>query len=363
MGVYITYVRKSSRVTEHRATIMDMLMSEAGYTDLEKFQPYSKNFFSVRTFKADPRPINIAPIQTILEREFTKEYYEFRIPKMSGGTRLIKAPAGELKKLQKDLVNMIQDRYKVLPHNAAYAYTRGRCAYDAMVTHQRANARWFLKIDIKDFFPSITEEVLRNKIPQVYPLNELSEDDLSKLINIATDEGSLPQGSPLSPLLSNLILLGFDKKLTSKLRRFNNQPYTYTRYADDMLISCPYTFKYEDIIDLIKELFEEFELPFIIAPQKIRYASKAGRNWNLGLMYNQDQRITIGTKRKRELHSLVNSFCTDEELWGIPETQELIGKLGYLKNVEPDYYDNLIDKYETKYELNIHELFRRILNN
>lgn len=357
--VYVTFIKQDTVVGPHRATVSEMLLEAAGYSS--GFQNYSKNFFEVRTFKTDPHYINMDMLEEVLQKEYTKEYIQFRIPKASGGTRLIKAPADGLKDLQREIVDVLQDRYKVLAHNAAYAYTKGRCAYDALVTHQRKNARWFLKIDITDFFPSITEEVLKEQLPKVYPLNWLSEDGLDNLIDIATDEGALPQGSPLSPLLSNLVLVEFDKILTTILLRDLSQRFTYTRYADDMLISCPYSFKFENIVKVIEDLFEELNLPFEIARHKLRYSSKAGRNWNLGLMYNQDQRITVGSKRKRELHSLVNSFVT-EYPWDIQSTQELIGKLGYLKNVEPDYYDNLITKYNTKYNVNVISMFKSILN-
>jgi len=359
--VYVTYIQPHSLVTEHRATIEELLFQAAGYTN--DYQNYSKNFFKMRTFSvSEPRGFLLYLLEDKLNTPFTKEYIQFRIPKSSGGTRLIEAPTEELKTLQKDITNILQNYYKILPHNAAYAYTRGRCAYDALVTHQRNKARWFLKIDIKDFFPSITVELLKDKLPTIYPLNWLSESYLDKLIDIATNNHNvLPQGSPLSPLLSNLIMVGFDLALSSKLRRFEYQTYTYTRYADDMLISCPYAFEFQKIVEVIEELFTEFNLPFQISKHKLRYASAAGRNWNLGLMYNKDLKITVGTKRKKELHSLVNSFVV-EYPWDIQTTQELIGKLGYLKNVEPDYYDTLIHKYESKYNVDIHSMFKDILN-
>jgi hypothetical protein len=91
----------------------------------------------------------------------------------------------------------------------------------------------------------------------------------------------------------------------------------------------------------------------------------AGRNWNLGLMYNKDQQITVGSKKKKMLHSLVNNYVMDyqaDEPWSITQTQELVGQLGYLKNVEPNYYDILINKYETKYNVNMRTLFKATLN-
>lgn len=360
--VLVTFIQSNTLVASNRYTLKEMLMASAGY--MPDTQQHSKNFFEVRTFLADPRQPDHAHLTfeaKLVGLEFTKSYYHFRIPKHSGGTRQIKAPEENLKELQKDIADDILHKLKVLPHNAAYAYTRGRCAYDAMVTHQKANARWFLKIDVKDFFPSITTDVLRRTLPKVFPFNNLDTLALEKLIDLATDEDSLPQGSPLSPILSNLILVEFDRLLYIKLKRFNHQSYTYTRYADDMLITCPYTFKYQDIIDIITSLFKELELPFTLSPQKVRYASMSGRNWNLGLMYTDQQRITVGSKKKKELHSLVNSFVCEYPNWDVSSTQELQGKLAYLNTIEPDYYNTLVNKYNMKYNVSVPNLIRDIL--
>lgn len=359
---YLTYIVRDTVNTPHRQTIKELLMSAAGYEDDTPHQRYSKNFYKTRThFITHPREVNLNNLYDLLATPFTKEYTEFRIPKHSGGTRLIEAPIGTLKELQANIAHTLLHQYRILPHNSAYAYTHGRSAYDSLVTHQINNARWFLKIDVKDFFPSISKEVLLEQLPKVYPFNLIPPTQLETLVDIATNErGVLPQGSPLSPMLSNMIMVEFDLRLSNKIRDFNKQRYTYTRYADDLLISCPYTFKFEDMVDLIEELFKTHNLPFRINRDKLRYASKAGRNWNLGLMYTHDQRITVGTKRKKKIHSLVNSFVNEQ--WGKQETQELLGQLAYLKNVEPEYHKALIDKYETKYNVNIKEMFTAILS-
>lgn len=367
---YVTYVQRNTAVySESRMTVSEMLHAQL-YGATERAL-HSKNFFNVHTFWTDnPRNreanlLLMADLMLKLGQPYTKEYIQFRIPKASGGTRLIEAPTEELKNLQRDIARQLY-ALQIFPHNAAYAYTRGRCAYDAMVTHQRHNARWFLKIDIKDFFPSITKELIKTKMTDVYPLNFLDEEYHDQLAEVAVNErGVLPQGSPLSPVISNLVMLGFDLALSNKLRRFEGQRYCYTRYADDILISCPYSFTINPIIALVRQLFLENGLPFQINQDKLRYASNSGRNWNLGLMYNQDQQITIGTKRKRELHALVNNFmyaAVQCEWWHKPETQELIGKLAYLKNIEPAYYRTLIQKYEDKYHLIFRDVCKTILS-
>jgi RNA-directed DNA polymerase len=359
-------------ITQHTVQIRALRMSRRDAlarqfnTDEVQGALHSKGFFETRTFKTDNTRVKVLAAGKLLATAQDRSYSTFRIPKQSGGTRIIEAPNPELKIVQSSIAQTIQYDYQVLAHNAAYAYSRGRCAYDALVTHQRANARWFLKVDIKNFFPSITSTVLAAKLPDIYPLNYLPQYAINNVIRLAVnDRCQLPQGSPLSPLLSNLVMIGFDHDLTKELRRYHGQTLTYTRYADDMLISCPYEFKFQDVLATIQSLFTKHALPFTLNHEKTRYASMAGRNWNLGLMYNKDQQITVGTKRKKELHSLVNSFIVDDingEPWSSTEVSELIGKLGYLKNVEPDYYQTLVGKYERKYNIDLPARFRTALN-
>ena len=334
---------------------------------------HSKGFFRTYSFWTDePKDFKLSQVftTTVLHRasQAPKDYITFNIPKASGGTRTIEAPEPPLKKAQRDVTDFLQDKLKVLPHNSAYAYTKGRCAYDALVTHQRRNARWFLKVDLKDFFPSITRHVLDRRLPEVYPLDQMKQKcriSWDRLLDIAVNhDDCLPQGSPLSPVLSNLVMMDFDHTLSKILRDFEGKHYTYTRYADDLLISCPFSFEYQPILNVIEELLEENELGMKINYGKLRYGSHAGRNWNLGLMYNQNQQITIGNKKKRQLHSLVNNFITDYKEgnpWDISSTQELVGKLAYLKNVEPDYYHTILKKYNTKYQANFNHYARTIL--
>ncbi len=374
---YVTHIDSAYRQLHgQRMTHQDLIRAQfsSPFKSL-----HSKNFNRTKTFYTnDPRPytdntLNRAEesIIAICHEDFPRLYTTFNIPKATGGVRRIEAPTGQLKYAQRRIADIITQDLRVLCHDAAYAYTMGRCAYDALVTHQRADAKWFLKIDLKDFFPSCTQAMVIRSLADIYPISNFSQQTHELIAEIAVnDRGVLPQGSPISPLISNLIMLPFDKTLTQKIRRFNHQSYTYTRYADDLLITSPFDFKYEDVLQLVEDTLSKHALPFTINRAKLRYASMSGRNWNLGLMYNKDQNITIGQKKKKELHSLVNAFMKDfttvistESEWSKQSTQELIGKLGYLKNVEPDYYQTIITKYSRMYDHPVTEAFAFWLNN
>lgn len=345
---YVNYIPKGRN--ENRFTpqeLMDILLGQ------KNLSPHSKNYFPIRTIFSDvvvDKPKFIEQLSTLLTDLPTKGFLNFRIPKHSGGFRLIEAPVDDYKARLSEIGNLFY-RTLILPHQAAFAYTRGRCAYDALVVHQQRNARWFLKVDLKDFFPSISKQVLKDKLPLVYPFNLLSDELLEQLCEYSVNlRGVLPQGSPLSPLFSNLIMQEFDVMLTNKLHTLGK--FTYTRYADDIIITSPYDFNFENKVSLIRNVLHECNLPIYINSTKTRYASAAGRNWNLGLMYNKDSQITIGHAYKNDLSFKLN-LCMRNYISGqMPEQAdvfELVGKIGYLKTVEPIYYETMIKKYEKKY--------------
>jgi hypothetical protein len=92
------------------------------------------------------------------------------------------------------------------------------------------------------------------------------------------------------------------------------------------------------------------DTPFTIKDSKTRYGSKSGRNWNLGIMYNKDSKLTVGHKRKRRIKTMLFQFYRgqrDKEY-----AQELNGELAYLKNIEPEYFQTLIEFMDRKYRFN-----------
>src|SRR5574344_1146649 len=93
-------------------------------------------------------------------------YEDCYIPKKSGGFRKLSIPNDSFKTLLTAFSLELQDIH-ILEHNAAYAYVKGRSTIDAVKKHQENNSYWFLKIDLKDFFPGCTPDFCAQQIFQV----------------------------------------------------------------------------------------------------------------------------------------------------------------------------------------------------
>jgi retron-type reverse transcriptase len=176
-------------------------------------------------------------------------YVRFSIPKRDGSPRQITAPKPELKRVQRELLDRLLDRLTV--HNAAHGFLPNRSIQTNALVH--AGADVVVKVDIKDFFPSITfprvKGLLRHaglteQVATVIALlcTESPRDvvEFSRTpgtidtLYVATGPRALPQGSPASPMITNAICVRLDKRMAGLARRHG---FTYTRYADDLAFS------------------------------------------------------------------------------------------------------------------------------
>ena len=134
------------------------------------------------------------------------------------------------------------------------------------------------------------------------------------------------------------------------------QKYVYTRYADDIIISARNKFEYSNEgghfaqMLALKDLFSD--TPLTINEEKTRFGSSAGRNWNLGVMCNKDNNITIGYKKKQHLKTIINNYMKDRDedlIWSLEDLYWLQGQLSWLHNVEPEYYSGFKRYLNNKY--------------
>lgn len=307
----------------------------------------------LKDFNAETEPLR--------ECDRRKLYYSFFIPKKSGGRRRIDAPNFELMDALRNLKKIFEVDFGVLYHTTAFAYVKGRSTLDAVKRHQANESRWFGKFDLSNFFGSTTLEFVMKQFATIYPFSEIVKEDegrteLEKALELAFLNGGLPQGTPISPLISNIIMIPIDYKLSNTLRDFDGNRFVYTRYADDFIISSRHDFNFRNVENLMLETFEEFGTPFSLNREKTRYGSSSGRNWNLGVMLNSQNQITIGRAKKRILECILHEYASDVvqgSRWSLEDVQVLAGQLSYYRMVEREAIDNIIAHIGGKHNVDI----------
>jgi RNA-directed DNA polymerase len=167
------------------------------------------------------------------------KYTTFTVPKKSGGERIISAPNNRLKLVQSRLGNLlakcqleVEATLKVRRKCVlAHGFKTGFSIQTNAINHR--GRRWVFNADLQDFFPSINFGrvygfFIKN---QHYMLNKKVA---TVIAQISCHQNKLPQGSPCSPVISNIIAHLLDIRL-NELAAFHGC--TYTRYVDDLTFS------------------------------------------------------------------------------------------------------------------------------
>ena len=303
----------------------------------------------------------------LFQAERSTLYRHYEIPKKSGhGMRPIDQPNESLDLALRVLKSIFESDFHLLHHTAAYAYVTGRCTVDAAKRHQANDSRWYLKTDFSNFFGSTTLEFTMAQFSRLFPFSEVvrhprGKAALEKALSLCFLNGGLPQGTPISPLITNAVMVPIDYELSNTLRDYQKNRYIFTRYADDITISSRYDFDYRKIVALIDSVLEKNAAPFRIKPEKTHYGSRAGRNWMLGLMVNKDNEITLGHQRKRDLRAWLYNYLRDRRdhiPTTVGELQKLNGNISYAHMVEPAWTKAILELYSQQFGCDVLETLR-----
>lgn len=175
--------------------------------------------------------------RVLYERPYKSRYSTFYIPKKNGELRKIIAPDKKLSEIQSRLAAVLYDcraeiaKIEASTMASSYGFEKKRSPIHNARKHLAR--RYVLNFDLKDFFPSI--HIGRVKGVLIKDRNFELNPNIAMLISqIACHEGRLPQGSPLSPVISNMVAQILDRRL----RKFANiARCSYSRYVDDITFS------------------------------------------------------------------------------------------------------------------------------
>lgn len=294
-----------------------------------------------------------------------QKYTTFEISKRNGGQRTINAPVEKLKVLQRRLADLLQDcldeinNAKGLKDRTAHGFKRKL----SIITNarQHRHRRWVFNVDLENFFPSINFGRIRGFFIKNRDF-QLHEKVATVLAQIACHDHSLPQGSPCSPVISNLVAHLLDMRLV-KLAQIAGC--TYSRYADDLTFSTnKKQFPLEIGLPATDQgLDSHIWLPgdalrktinragFTINPNKTHLMYRTSRQRVTGLVVNK--KINIRWEYRHNVRAMVNKLVNTGgfELNGIVHKDgnvsiekrpgrlnELHGMLGFVNDI--DFYNS-----------------------
>jgi hypothetical protein len=274
-------------------------------------------------------------------------YVTFQIPKKSGGLRDISAPVPALKLLQKRtaelLYKCVEENRAIFPHKTQcqFGYHKSKTIFDNARMHK--GHRFVLNLDLSDFFGAINFGRVRGFFAKDSTF-ALNIDVATVLAQIACWNNSLPQGSPCSPIISNLVSSILDRRFVNFCK---THQCTYSRYVDDITISTnrkefPLEVGVFDPANGLWTLSKEVEkivakAGFAVNPAKTRMQVRQSRQSVTGLTVNRvvNVRRDYAMRARAAVHRL--SRTGEYDLWPSREKRE---------GGEPAEHENRLERLE-----------------
>jgi hypothetical protein len=247
----------------------------------------------------------------------TERYYRLFQIKKGKKIRTIQAPRVALKVIQKWFGHHLASSLTF--HESVFGFVSGRSTVQAAAVH--CGAKWIYSVDIKDFFPSTSMQTVIIALMNVgygRPGAEL-------IAKLCCYKGALSQGSPASPILSNLTFKQIDEELFKLSRRYDIH---FTRYADDIVFSGMNSFP-SDIKDEIVSIVQS--MGWMLSRNKEYYAERPGRLKVYGLLVSgQRPRLTKGYRNRIRAftHLLAEGRISDKDV------SRVKGHLSYANSIE-----------------------------
>ena len=323
-----------------------------------------EDFYSVNSnklpFLTDQRQlasmlgIELRTLYSIL-KSINANYTTHKFVQKNGKVRTINEPSTKLKSIQRLIY------FRILQHLPVSKYAK---AYRPRITIKQnalphIGKKYLLKMDIKDFFPSIT---FTRVYGAAFNTKFFPKYIGTLLTTLCCKDDCLPQGAPTSPALSNLVMKNFDEYLG---KWCEEKGIAYTRYCDDLTFSSdmPLYGVY------LKAKYMLENMGFDVNEKKTKFISSKNRQTVTGLTVNK--KLNISSVYKRELRQEVyyvlkfgaktailrgghEDYIIGGETLNVDYLYHLLGKVNYVLSIERDnkwfqeskgYLTDMIIKY------------------
>lgn len=293
-----------------------------------------------------------------LSKNARKHYNLIMLRKKNGGLRYIHSPDTSLKNAQRRILKSILSNIKISPY--ATAYVTGKNLKDNATPH--INHKYLLKMDITDFFGSIT---YLQVISSAFNANRFPVQIGAILTSLCCLDDVLPQGAPTSPALSNIVMKKFDDIIGDWCKKRN---ISYSRYCDDLTFSADIPLY--NVYVKVKDMLEK--RGFEVNEEKTKFITNSANQRVTGLTVNE--KVSIPHDYKKELRqevyyaikygladSIIKGNKTRYINHGAPNVHSyfshLKGKMFYVLQIEPEnkWFANATQMLSDKYS---HEVKR-----
>lgn len=316
--IHIDQIRKQFAAMQSKEDLVKLLSDAKNLLYGKECKPVQLKSL---TFYANPSHCN-------------NRYQTFIIKKKSGSDRTIHAPVKGLKSILRSLNFVLQCMFE--PHEAATGFVLEKSIVDNAKKHVGHN--YVFNLDLKDFFHTFDRN--RVKLGLMYEpfnLNGDKEPLAFLLASLCTHpfeiDGEiktvLPQGSPTSPTLTNILCKKLDRRLTGLANRFGAK---YTRYADDITFSSPHNIYNDDAFNQeLKRIIEE-DQKLVINPKKTRLQKVGYRQEVTGLTVNDKVNV------RRRYVKQIRMWLYYWEKYGYEKAEQIfkrdyIADKGHIKNM------------------------------
>lgn len=256
-------------------------------------------------------------------------YKTFFIKKKDGDKRKINAPSLSLKIVQRWVLENIL--YKIKTSQYSYGFIKGMRKGSPLVycAEKHKNNLYVLKLDLKNFYPSIKRE----KVYYAF-LNIGYNADVSNLLtNICVVNDELPQGAVTSPYLANLICRKLDFRIAGYCNKRN---IVYTRYADDLAFSCDDRELLRKIYGMVKKIVEDEG--FCLNTKKTVFMTPKNHKEVLGITIN-DSLLKAPKEIKRSIRAMIHYEVATGDY---TMNDKIRGYIAYVDSIEKNYKNRCI---------------------
>jgi len=252
------------------------------------------------------------------------------IPKPDGGVRTLGVPTVVDRLIQQSLLQVLQPIFEPRFSESSYGFRPGRNAWQAVQAardHVRSGKGWVADIDLAKFFDRVNHDVLLARVAREVKdgrvlgvIRRFLEAGLMRDGLVQQRREGTPQGGPLSPLLSNIMLSDLDREL-------ERRGHAFARYADDCNVYLGSRKAAEHAFEAIGEYLES-ELRLQVNRDKSAVARASTRDFlGYGLIGRETARLKVAAASVVRLRQKVKALLRDKRGAGLAAITEALNPL------------------------------------